>query len=142
MADSREVFAFPEATLYLYTAASSGIFAYAQDIQVQVSRSLTKFTFPVTGVGYAARTKYVETDKQVTLSIGALFAGASLYQMMASGNSGVNISATVNFLTSADGATATFTLWSAQMPDFSLQGGEGGLWRQSVKIIAPDISGV
>ncbi len=139
MADSREPFAWREALLYCYTGNSSAIVAYAENLELQVTRSITKFLYPTTGVGYAARTQYVETDKNVTLNIGALFAGQSFYAML---QSGANISATVNFLTSADGASSTFIIWSAQMPDFGLQGTEGGIWKQKIKIIGPDCSGI
>lgn len=139
MANSIETYAFPELTLYVWTGASSGLIAYADSVDVQVSRTIQKFLYPITGVGYAARTQYVETDKSVTLSLGVLYAGASVYGMLASG---ANISATVNFIGAADGVTSTFTVWSAQMPDWSLSVGDGQIAKQKVKLIAPDISGV
>jgi ABC-type Na+ transport system ATPase subunit NatA len=139
MADSREVFAWPELALYVWTGNASAIMAYAESVELSVSRALTKFLYPTTGVGYAGRSQYVETNKTVAMTIGTLYAGAGLYGMLASG---ANISATVSLSTLADGSTSVFTLWSAQMPDFSLQGGEGAVFKQKVKIIAPDCSGL
>lgn len=139
MANSVETYAFPEMTLYAWTGASSALVAYADSVDVQVSRSLSKFLYPITGVGYAARTQYVETDKSVTVTVGTLYAGASLYGMLASG---ANISATVNFIGAADSVTSTFTIWSGQMPDFQLQAQDGQIVKQKVKIIAPDCSGL
>lgn len=139
MANSIETYAFPELTLYVWTGASSALIAYADSVDVQVSRTLQKFLYPTTGVGYADRTQYVETDKSVTISIGTLYAGAVVYGMLASG---ANISATVNFIGAADGVTSTFTVWSAQMPDWSLSVGDGQIAKQKVKLISPDISGV
>jgi hypothetical protein len=139
MADSKEVFSWPEAALFVWNGTGSGVLAYAQDVDLQVSRSISKYLFMTTGVGYAARTKYVETDKNVSLTLGALYAGASLYGMLASG---ANISATVNFSAPADGASSMFTIWSAQMPDFQLQGSDGGIWKEKVKLQSPDLSGL
>lgn len=138
MPESREVYAWPEATLYVWTGNGSATLAFAERLQLQVNRGLQKYLFLTTGTPYAGRTQYVETNREVTLTIGALYAGQNLFGMLMSG---ANISASLNFQSSADGATATFVLWSAQMPEFSLEGGEGDVWRQSVKIIAPDISG-
>lgn len=142
MANSIEVYSWPECTLYAYTGATSAVIAYAESVDLQVTRTLHKFLFPITGVGYAARTQYVEEDKNVTMTLGVMYAGASFYALLASGNSGVNISATVNLVGGADGATSTFTLWSAQMPDFTLQGSDGAIWKQKLKIISPDLSGI
>lgn len=139
MADSREVFAWPELSLYVWTGGSSAILAYAEDVQLQVSRSLTKYLYMTTGVGYASRSQYVETNKEVSLTLGRLYAGAGLYGMLASG---ANISATLNLSGGADGVTSVFTLWSAQIPDFSLQGAEGNIFKEKLKLIAPDCSGV
>jgi hypothetical protein len=139
MADSRETYAFPEMTLYVWTGTGSALVAYAQDVELQISRSIKKFLFPTTAVGYASRSQFVETDKNVSLSIGTFYAGASLYGMLASG---ANISATINLSAPADGASSVFTVWSAQMPDFDLQGSEGNIWKQKVKLISPDCSGL
>ena len=139
MADSREVYAWPEMSLFAWTGTGSAIAAYVEDVQLQVSRSITKLLDMTTAVGYADRTKYVETNKEVTLTIGAMYAGLSFYGMLASG---ANISANIYFSAPADGVTSTFILWSAQMPDYNLQGSEGTVWKQKTKIIAPDISGV
>lgn len=139
MADSREVYSWPELTLYCFTGTSSAIMAYAESVDLSVSRSLTKFLYPTTGVGYAARSQFVETNKTVALTIGKLYAGVSLYGML---QSGVNISATVNLSAPADGASSTLIIWSAQHSDFNLQGGEGAVFKEKVKLMAPDISGI
>lgn len=139
MADSVEVYAFPEMTFYLWTGSVSSLAAYVEDVQIQVARSIRKHLYLTTGTPYAGRTQYVETNKDVTMTIGAMYAGVSFYGALASG---ANISATINFMTSADGNTSMFTIWSAQMPDFNLQGGDGGVFKQKLKIIAPDVSGL
>jgi hypothetical protein len=138
---SREVYAWPEMTLYVFTGTTSGIFAYAESVALQVSPKVSKFQhFGSAGAdSYTQRTILRETDKEVTLSIGALYAGPGLYGMLASG---ANISATINLLTSADYDSSTFTLWSARANDFSLQGSEGNIWKQNLRLIAPDVSGI
>lgn len=136
---SVESYAWPEMSLYAWNGTASAVAAYAKDVQLQVNRSITKFLNMTTGVGYTTRSQYVETNKDVSLSIGALYAGATFYALMASG---ANVSAVINMLSPADGASSRFMLWSAQVPEFSLQGSEGAIFEQKIKIIAPDCSGI
>lgn len=139
VADSREVYAWPEATLYLYAGTASGIFAWAENIELSFSRDIKKYTFMTTGVPYGARVQMVQTEQNVEMTIGRLFAGPSLWQLF---NSGVNISATVNFSAGADGASSTFAVYSAQANSYRLQGRDAGVWRDNITLIAPDISGL
>ncbi len=139
MSDSRESYSFPELTLFCWTGNSSAVIAFADNVQLSIARALTKYLYMTTGVGYAGRSQFVETNKTVTMTIGTFYAGASLYGILASG---ANVSATLNLSTVADGASSIFTLWSAQLTDFGLQGSEGQVFKQSVKIQAPDISGL
>ena len=135
MADGREVYAWPELRLFLFSGATSALAAFAESVEVTVEDPHRKFLYSTTGVGFAARSELVHTDRNVRMNVGALYAGQSLSNL-----SGVNISATVN-LTGVD-VTATFILWSARRTNFQLQGRDGGLWRQTISLIAPDISGL
>jgi hypothetical protein len=140
MADSIESFAYPEATLYAWTGATSGLVAFAQNINLTVERTLMrKVFFTATGVSYGSKTLFLETDKKVSMSVAAMYAGASFYDMLASG---ANVSATLNFYGSADNASASFTLWSAQMESLGLKGAEGNVWSEDMRFIAADVSGV
>lgn len=135
MPDSREVFAWPEAKLYLWSGASSGIPAFAESIDITVEDPHKKFLYPTTGVGFGARTEFVQTDRTVRVNIGSLYAGQSIVNL-----SGVNISATIN-LSGVD-ITATHILWSARMTNWQLQGRKDGIFRQTVSLVAADISAV
>jgi hypothetical protein len=138
MADSIESFAYPETTLYAWTGNTSALVAYAQNINLTVERTLMrKVWFTATGVSYGKKTLFVQTDKKVSMSIGAMYAGNSFYKMLASG---ANISATLNMYASADDIESTITLQSAQMESFSLKGAEGSVWQQDIRIIAPDMT--
>jgi hypothetical protein len=139
VSDSREIFSYPEMSLYLYTGSTSGIFAYAENVELSVARTIARFVFPDPALSYSQRTLYIENDRQVTLTLGALYAGQSVYAML---QSGANISATINFNTVADGKSANFVLWSAQVRDFKLGGAEGAVWHQNLTLISPGISGL
>jgi hypothetical protein len=138
VADGREVYAWPEMTLYAYSGTASGAFAYAENVDLTVTRVLQK-KLVFGSASYADRARFYETDRNIMLSIGAMYAGVSFFNLV---NSAAQISATLNFAGSADNASSTFTLYSAQFSDFNLQGADGGTWHQKLKIVASDISGI
>lgn len=139
MADSREVYAWPELSLFVWQGASSAQLAYAESIDLTVDDSYQKFLFMTTGVDYQSRSQFVETDRNVRMNVGRLYAGASLFQLM---DSAVNISAVMTNYNTADNVSAQFILYSARIPSYQLAGREGQLWRDSISIIAPNVSGL
>ncbi len=139
MADSREPYAWPELSLFVWQGGSSAVAVFAENVEVTVDDEYKKYLYMTTGVSYGGRSEYVPTDRNVRMTVGRLYAGNSLLQLM---NSGVNISAVATLYTPADGVSARFILWSARIPHYQAAGREGALWRDSINLIAPDISGV
>ena len=139
MADSREVFAFPELSFFCWNGASSGLLAYAQSVEVTVDIAYQRYLLMITGTPYADRTRYVETDSTVRMAASRMYAGASTFQLM---NSGVNISAVAQLVNGADGATAKFILWSARITQYQMAARDGSVLTESVQLIAPDVSGL
>lgn len=139
MADSREPYVWNEMTFYLWNGASSGVLAFAENVEASVDDSYQKFLYPTTGVAFGGRTEYVLTDRNARITVGRLYAGGSVLALM---GSGVNISATLPMVSNADQATAQFTVYSARISHWQNVGREGNLWRESVMIMAPDYSGI
>ena len=141
MSDSREVFSWMEGLLYLWNGATSGIAAYAESIEVSVEDNYQKRVFfTATGVSFGNKTHFLgPTNREVRMTIGKLYAGNSTLQLM---QSAVNISAVESFNCSADGVTAKWIIWSARIPSYQANGREGGVWREQIRLIAPDVSGV
>lgn len=139
MPNSNEVYSWPEARLYLWWSGESGLCAYAEQISLSYEVDIAKYLLDGTGQSYEARTRFVERDQNVRVNIGRMFAGASAFQMM---QSGVNISAILDMVNGADQATVQFILWSAQSPSFQLDGSQAGIWREQIRLVAPDVSGI
>ena len=139
MADSREPFVWSEMTLYLWQGGTSALLAFAENVEMSVDDSYQKFLYQTTGVRFGSRSEYVLTDRNARVTVGRLYAGASLLDLM---ESGVNISAVVPLINNADQVTAQFTLYSARISHYQNVGRAANLWRDSVTIIAPDFSGI
>jgi hypothetical protein len=140
MAATAEVFAWNEASIYLFPAGgSSAVMAFGEDVQVNVAWGFLKFKNQQTG-SFAARTNFTLADKDVTMSIGQLYYAADTFTQA---NSATAFNCKLVF--SAAGGirqTGEFGIWSAVFTDFSVQGQEGAIFRARVQMRAADISGV
>lgn len=139
MAESREPMVWNELSFFLWNGASSALLAFAENVEVAVDDSYQKFLYLPTATDFGNRSEYVLTDRNVRMTVGRLFAGSQMYLLM---DSAVNISATMPLISNADQVTAQFTLYSARINHWQNVGREGQLWRESVNVIAPDISGI
>lgn len=149
MAQAREPFSFNEMFLTLIRPDGAGAggdaggsVAWAESVNLSVETTTQKFLFLITGTDYGSRSRYVDTDYNVKMSIGNLFAGTSGFFL--SMQSAVNMSAFASFTGNAEsigGYTTTFVLYSAKIVSYDFNAAKSDIARQSVTIIAPDISG-
>jgi hypothetical protein len=139
MANSREPFAWPELTLYVWGVGDSAAMSWAESVELDVDDAYRKFLYMTTGVGFQTRTQHLRTDRNVTLRIGRLFAGEFLLNIM---NSAVNLSAVTHFaaLAPAEQVESEFVLYSARVTHFQAVGRHAEIWRENVTIIAPGIN--
>ena len=135
-----EVYAWPEAKLYVYPAGGpSAIMAYAENVACAVTYGFLKFKNQTTGA-FAARTNFVQADKDVTMSFGQMYYSNDTFLQA---NSATAFNMDVVF--SAAGGirqTAQLSIWSAVFTNWSMQGAANGLFHSTVALRAADISGV
>lgn len=138
MAVSGEVFAWPEAALYVYpSGTASAVMAYCESVQVNASQSWLKFKNMGTG-GFASRTTFVLSDKDTTVAIGQMFYDNSLFGAINSGTA-----YNCDLVMSAAGGnpnSAAFRVWSAVFTNFALQGQHGDVFHAQIGMRAADIS--
>lgn len=138
MAISGEVFAWPEATLYVYpSGTASAAMAYCENVTVQAQYNWLKFKSQGTG-SFAARTTFVLADKDATVGIGAMFYDNTLF-----GNINSATAYNCDLVMSAGGGnpnSAAFRVWSAVFTQFGLQGQHGDVFRAQIGMRAADIS--
>ena len=135
-----EVFAWPEASLWVFPAGgSSAIMTYAENVSIDVDYGFIKFKNQTTGT-FAARTHFQLADKNVTFNFGQLYYGAATFLQA---NSATAFNAKLVF-SAAGGApnTGEIGIWSAVFNKFGLQGQENGVFHSRVSMLAADISGV
>lgn len=134
--DANEVFAWPEMSLYLWNAGASALIPSVENVSLSYEKEIEKYLFDGTATPYAARSRYVEKGQNVQLTIGAMFAGASIMQLM---KSGVNISGVVSMVNGMGQATAEFVVRSARAPLWQLDDNAGAIWRQQIRLVAADV---
>src|SRR3990167_6707395 len=143
MADnSREVYSWPEARMYLATAGAnpgSGELAFVEDLSINVTWNWRKDVSPASA-SWAARTNFTLQGKEVQISISRMWDGGAFF---AQAQSATAFNFTISAGGGADGITAAYSVWSAVFPSWGLQGSQDdGLFRNNVAIMAADISGV
>lgn len=135
-----EVFAWPEASIYLYpTGGPSAVLAFGENVTLNASYDFLKFKNQQTG-SLADRTKFVYAGKGVQMSVGMLHANQSAFAIA---NSATAFNAKIVLqVTGGLTQTAEYAIWSAVFTNFSLQGQDGSLFRASVTMEAADVSGI
>lgn len=135
-----EIYSWPEAAVYLFPGGgASAILTYGQNVRLDVPFTWHNNQTMATGTFYArAYDRY--SDKNVTLSIGMLYADQSAFWMA---HSATAYNARIVFRqTGGFTASAEYQLWSAVFTRWGLQGQENGLWQSPVEMMAADVSGI
>ncbi len=130
-----EVWAWPEVTVYIYpSGTASSIQTFAQNVEYRYQNTWkdTKF-FGGTGQGFEHNSL---RGVEGMLTFGELWHTMRLFSLSRSA-SAVWIDVR---LTCAAGNSAGFRFASAHAADWSMQGGEGGLFNSRVSFKCPDVS--
>ena len=134
MAASREVFAWPEAKMYL----NGDQLLFVEDLSLTVTWQWKRDKSLASGTN-VARTTFTLEDKEVQINCGQLYYGSGFYE---AANSAVAHNFSVTAINEADGVTASFGIQSAVITQFQLQGSEAGLFKATVSMIAADVTGL
>ncbi len=131
-----EVWSWPEASVYIYpSGTASAIQAFAQNVEYRYQNEW-KSTRLFGGTGTAYWRVSLRGIAEGQLTIGELWHTLKLYSLTRSA-SAIWIDVKVS---SVAGNSAGFKFMSARVTDWSIQGGEGGLWNSRVSFVCPDVS--
>ena len=141
MATANEVFAFPEARLFIYpTGGSSAVSVYVEQVQGQMSLSFHKFKNQLTG-GFAERSTFILTDKDVQWTFGQMFYDNATFLQA---NSATAFNANLVFSSLAGGGkpqSAEFAIWSAVFTKWGFQTQQGDIVHcPGITLMAADMS--
>jgi len=116
---AREVFTFPEGTLWLSTAAgASALMEFVRDVQVDLQIGIYKYRPPM-----ASNYVHQETGRVATLSFTQAHSQKSALLMFASATTTVN--ATVGGYISGHNYSYTINLWTGVLNNGSIADSEG-----------------
>ena len=140
---SAEVYAWPEVMLYVYPAGgSSAIMAYCEQAQLSVSWAWHKFKNQNTG-GFAGRSTFVQTDKDVQLTFGQMFYDNTTFLQA---NSATAFNANLVFSAQPGGGhpqSAEFAISSAVFTKWGIQTQQGDIVHcPGITMQAADVSGL
>ena len=143
MASTDEVFAFPEARLFVYPAGgSSAVSVYVEQVQGTVKWDWHKFKNQLTG-GFAARSNFVLVNKDVQFSFGQMFYDNTTFLQA---NSATAFNANLVFSSLAGAGkpqSAEFAIWSAVFTQWGFQTQHGDVVHcPGITMQAADISGL
>lgn len=158
-----EVFAWPEANIYLFAngVTDQTALTFAQNVRLEETTEWSTVKTMATG-SQAARTQYNLRNRYYTLSVGMLYGDQSAFAMVNSATAynariGFTYGQGSNFLLLEDGSfilledgsklildtnNGGFIIYSGVFTRWALQGQDNGLWSTPVEMRAPDISGL
>lgn len=131
-----EVFGWPEASLYIYApgSTSSAIMAFCADVSLRLTWEWKeRRLFGGTGAAYQRRCAIV-TNGQLT--IGQMYHDMKLYSQAASCSA---LAIDLRF-SSVAGNSAGFSMPSAYVESWDVQGAEGSVFQSKVQIAVPEAS--
>ncbi len=133
-----EVFAWPEAVMYLYSAGASSpaAMAYVENFTLEANYEWIRYHNLTTGA-WAARSTYVLGDKKVRMSFESMWTDSTALLRANSGTAwNMSLSASSYLQTGA------VQIWSAVFSRFSLAGQANGLFRINGQLEATDYSAI
>ncbi len=137
MPTSREVFAWPEAIMYLGPEGGLSALSYVEGVHITLTRTVQRDVNMASGT-WAARTKFTITDQYVNVDIDKMWDGG----LFAAIYSGTAYNFSLSAAGAADGNTASLAIWSGMFTRFTMDGQENGIFKASCSLIAADMSGV
>ncbi len=124
--------------MYLHSAGGAGSALYVQNLVIDVSWDWDRKLSMASG-SWHSRTQFTLLDQIVNIDIEKLWYNGPFF-------TGAKRNIPYNFAISAVdasiGITASLSVWSAVFTRFRVQGTDGDLFRASVALMAPDISGL
>jgi len=134
---AREAFAWPEASVFFYSAGEAGVGqAFVEGVTFQARFGYRTYRNLTTGA-WASRFTEVLSDKLVTVDFRHIWTDSTALIRANSGTAW-------NFAVSAVSPlqTGAFQIWSGVITEFQMQGQENGLWKGSMQFRAHDYSAI